>query len=139
MVPTSSPALSTTMEKQPETRATVGPSMAQRELDSKQRRYLRALGHHIKPVVQIGADGATSGITEALDRALTRHELVKVRVLAKGGADLEELAAGLASGTASAHAQTLGRTLLFYRAYPKKPRIVLPGAAPEKKAKRGAA
>lgn len=113
--------------------------MAARQLDGKQRRYLRALGHHVKPIVQIGSDGATTGVTEALDRALTRHELVKVRVLSKGGDDLAELAAGLASGTASAHAQTLGRTLLFYRPHPKKPRITLPSSAPERKAKRGAA
>lgn len=113
--------------------------MTRRELDGKQRRYLRALGHNLKPVVQIGTDGATSGVTQALDAALTRHELVKVRVLAKGGADLDELAAGLAASTSSSHAQTLGRTLLFYRAHPKKPRITLPGSTPEKKPKKGAA
>jgi RNA-binding protein len=113
--------------------------MTRRELDGKQRRYLRALGHHIKPVVQIGADGATSGVTQALDLALTRHELVKVRVLSKGADDLEELAEGLATGTSSAHAQTLGRTLLFYRAHPKKPRIVLPDSTSKKKKKKGAA
>jgi RNA-binding protein len=115
------------------------PSMATRELDGKQRRYLRALGHHIKPVVQVGTDGATTGVTQALDPALTRHELVKVRVLAKGAEDLDELATNLASETSSAHAQTLGRTLLFYRPHPKKPRITLPTSAPAKKAKRGAA
>jgi RNA-binding protein len=110
--------------------------MTRRELDGKQRRYLRALGHHIKPVVQIGSDGATSGVTQALDLALGRHELVKVRVLAKGTGDLEELASGLATSTSSAHAQTLGRTLLFYRAHPKKPRITLPGRG-EKSSKKG--
>jgi RNA-binding protein len=113
--------------------------MTRRELDGKQRRYLRALGHGIKPVVQIGADGSTSGVTQALDRALARHELVKVRVLAKAADDLDELAAGLAAGTSSAHAQTLGRTLLFYRPHPKKPRIVLPGTAADKKSKKGSA
>jgi RNA-binding protein len=113
--------------------------MTRRELDGKQRRYLRALGHHIKPVVQVGGDGATSGVTQALDLALARHELVKVRVLAKSADDLAELAEGLAAGTSSAHAQTLGRTLLFYRAHPKKPRIVLPDdTAKKKKSKKGA-
>jgi RNA-binding protein len=110
--------------------------MTRRELDGKQRRYLRGLGHHRKPVVQIGADGATIGVTEALDHALTQHELVKVRVLAKSADDLVELAAGLATSTSSAHAQTLGRTLLFYRAHPKKPRITLPGSPEDKKAKK---
>jgi RNA-binding protein len=113
--------------------------MTRRELDGKQRRYLRALGHHIKPVVQIGADGATGGVTQALDRALTTHELVKVRVLAKSADDIEELAEALAAGTSSAHAQTLGRTLLFYRAHPKKPRIVLPDTTAKKRTKKGAA
>jgi RNA-binding protein len=96
------------------------------ELDGKQRRYLRGLGHHLKPLVQIGADGATEAVAQALDRALARHELVKVRVSGRGGEDLDAMALGLSRGTRSAHAQTLGKTLLFYRPHPKKPRIVLP-------------
>jgi RNA-binding protein len=100
-------------------------------LDGKQRRHLRSLGHHLRPVVQIGQGGPTPSVTQALDEALLRHELVKVRVL-EAGSDLAVLAADLSEGTSSAHAQTLGRTLLFYRPHPKAPRIVLPGTQGKK-------
>jgi RNA-binding protein len=98
-------------------------------LGGKQRRHLRARGHQLRPLVQIGAGGATEAVARALDQALAHHELVKVRVLEANGDELEKLAAGLSAGTRSAHAQTLGRTLLFYRPHAKAPRIVLPGDA----------
>jgi RNA-binding protein len=95
-------------------------------LDGRQRRHLRALAHHLKPIVQVGGQGFTPGVAEALDQALTRHELVKVRI---GGDDelvVEDLAAELTRATGSALAQTIGKTLLFYRPHPEKPRIKLP-------------
>ncbi len=97
-------------------------------LDGKQRRFLRALGHHLSPVVQVGTGGVTPEVERALDQALARHELVKVRVVG-GGNDLAGMARGLADGTRSAHAQTLGKTLLFYRPREKKPSIALPAGA----------
>jgi RNA-binding protein len=98
------------------------------ELDGRQRRHLRALGHHQKPVVQVGSQGVTPGVVQALDEALLRHELVKVRVDGDAPAPVDEIGAELASGTRAALAQTIGRTLLLYRPHPKKPRIVLPRA-----------
>jgi RNA-binding protein len=97
------------------------------ELDGRQRRHLRALGHHQKPVVQVGK-ALTPGVIEAVNEALTQHELVKVRVSADVATPLAEVGEELAEKTRSALAQTIGRTLLFYRPHPKKPRIVLPRA-----------
>jgi len=53
---------------------------------------------------------------------------VKVRVSADVATPLAEVGEEIARGTRSALAQTIGRTLLFYRPHPKKPRIVLPRA-----------
>lgn len=97
-------------------------------LDGRQRRHLRALGHHRKPVVQIGAQGLTPGVLHAVDEALERHELVKIRVASDSPAPVDEIGSEIAAGTRSVLAQTIGRTLLFYRPHPKKPRIVLPRA-----------
>ncbi len=99
------------------------------ELDGRQRRHLRALGHHKKPVVQIGGDGLTPGLVQAVEQALLTHELVKIRVAGDAPLPLAELGAELAQGTRAALAQTIGRTLLLYRPHPKKPLIVLPKAA----------
>lgn len=100
-------------------------------LDGRQRRHLRALAHHKKPVVQVGVGGVTPGVVQALDRALVTHELVKVRVVGEADVDLEALGGELGGATGAALAQSIGRVLLFYRPHPKKPRIQLPRAASE--------
>ncbi|HEX5100113.1 MAG TPA: YhbY family RNA-binding protein [Polyangiaceae bacterium] len=99
------------------------------ELDGRQRRHLRALGHHQKPVVQIGSQALTPGVLDAVNSALTQHELVKVRVSGDVPTPVAELGSEIAEKTRSALAQTIGRTLLFYRPHPKKPKIVLPKGA----------
>ena len=98
------------------------------ELTGRQRRHLRALAHHHKAIVQIGDQGLSPGLVAALDAALSEHELVKVRAGGDAPAPLAELGPELARETRSALAQIIGRTLLFYRPHPQKPRIVLPRA-----------
>ncbi|MGO8968212.1 MAG: ribosome assembly RNA-binding protein YhbY [Myxococcaceae bacterium] len=94
-------------------------------LSGKQRRTLRALGHHLQPVVQVGHAGVSEALLAALEQALHDHELVKVRVSENAPAPRAAVAAELASSTASEVAQVLGRTVLLYRARPEKPKIVL--------------
>ena len=95
------------------------------ELSGKQKRHLRALGHHLEPALMIGAQGVAEGPIGELDRSLAVHELVKVRVGQGCPLERQEVAAALAAATGSAVAQILGRTLLFYRAA-GKPHIALP-------------
>ena len=49
-------------------------------LTGKQRSYLRALAHPLKPLVQIGHGGLTDAVLAAIEAALLIHELIKVRV-----------------------------------------------------------
>lgn len=44
------------------------------------RRQLRAIGHHLKPVVTIAGNGLSDNVHAELERALNDHELIKVRV-----------------------------------------------------------
>ena len=112
------------------------PPVSPPKLDGRQRRHLRALGHHHKPVVHVGVHGLTPGVVQAVDEALTQHELVKVRIAGEAPTPVAELGPELALGTRSALAQTIGRTLLLYRPHPKKPRIVLPSREKPKAAKK---
>ena len=50
------------------------------ELTSAQKKRLRALAHGLKPVVQIGSEGVSAGIVQAVQSALNTHELVKVQL-----------------------------------------------------------
>jgi len=96
------------------------------DLTGKQRRHLRALGHHLDPFLQIGHEGVTDAVVAQANAQLQRHELIKVRVLESAPLDRREAADELAARTGADLAQVLGRTFLLYKRDPEKPRIQLP-------------
>ncbi len=95
-------------------------------LTGKQRRFLRALGHHREPVVQVGKEGISEGLVAALDVALDTHELVKIKLGESAGADRRSMGAAVAEAAGGELVQVLGRTVLVYRRRAKDPEIVLP-------------
>jgi RNA-binding protein len=90
---------------------------------SRLRKALRAAGHHLSPVVQVGKEGVTPAVLKQLDEALLAHELVKVKVGAESPEDRFEAAARVAAGPGVLVAQVLGRTMLVYRKHPRTPRF----------------
>lgn len=96
------------------------------ELTGKQRGHLRSLAHHLDPLVQIGKDGLTDGIVSAVDDALSRHELVKVRVLESSPDDRKVLAEPLGKATGAHVVGGVGRIIMLYRMHDEKPVIELP-------------
>jgi RNA-binding protein len=89
----------------------------------KQRRHLRALGHHLSPVVQIGHEGVSDALIKQTNEQLEAHELIKVKI---GEGDRHEAAEALAAKCNAELAQVLGRTALLYRRRKEKPEIELP-------------
>jgi RNA-binding protein len=87
------------------------------------RKRLRAAGHHLSAVVQVGKEGVTAAVVEQLGRALHDHELVKVKIGAESPEDRFEAAERLAGGAGAQLAQILGRTVLVYRRHPERPRF----------------
>ncbi len=83
-------------------------------LTGKQRRQLRALGHHLEPVVIVGQSGVTEGVVAAVAQALHDHELIKVKIN-EGPESRQEAAQKLAEGTGAELAQLLGRTALLFK------------------------
>lgn len=97
-------------------------------LSDAQRKYLRRLGHDRSPIVLIGNAGLGPNLVAEMDRALTDHELVKVRARV-GDRDLrDELLAELATATRSEIVQRIGHVALYYRKHPESPQILLPDA-----------
>jgi len=97
-------------------------------LSGKQRRFLRAKGHHLNPTLQVGKEGLSPAFVAAVAKALEDHELIKIRIGQNAAVDRKQVAAELASATGSEVAQILGNTLLLYLAHPEQPTIVLPAA-----------
>ncbi len=86
------------------------------------RRALRAAGHHLAPVVQMGKEGVTEALTRQVSQALLDHELIKVKVGTESPEDRFEAAERLGLQSGAAVAQILGRTILLYRKHPARPR-----------------
>jgi RNA-binding protein len=97
-------------------------------LTGKHKSHLRALAHPLKPVVQIGHQGLTDAVVAALDVALERHELIKVKISSEAELDAVDIAPQIAKATRSQVAQIIGRTLVLYRRRDENPKIVLPKA-----------
>ena len=96
------------------------------QLSGKQRRCLRALGHHLKPEIMIGKQGVSPALIRQLEHCLLAHELVKVKLLETSPIGRNDAGRELAEASGSGLAQTLGRTLLLYRPHPEEPKIGLP-------------
>ncbi len=85
------------------------------QLTGKQNRYLRGLGHGLKPFVMIGKHHLSEEVVKATNEALEAHELIKVKIQEGCLEDRKVVAAELASETDSAVVQVLGKTFLLYR------------------------
>jgi RNA-binding protein len=109
------------------------------ELTGKDRRNLRALGHALSPVVQLGKSGLSQGATDELERALQAHELIKVRVLAECPLDRTQAGERIASVTHASLIQTGGGILLLYKPNLDKSKSSLTQPAPTDKAPGGKA
>jgi RNA-binding protein len=90
---------------------------------TKLRKALRAAGHHLSAVVQVGKEGVTGAVLAELDAQLAAHELVKVRIGTESPEDRFEASERLGAAVGAQVAQILGRTILVYRRRPEKPRF----------------
>jgi len=101
-----------------------------KKLTGRQVRYLKGLGHHLKPLVMLGRDGITDNVISAANAVLGAHELIKVKI--GNGCPLErgDAAEAIAERTGSEVVQILGKTFLVFKANPdrnQEQKIRLPG------------
>ena len=87
------------------------------ELLPRERAELKARAHALNPVVQIGQGGASDTAVAEVDRALTAHELIKVK-LAGDREERHALANTLAARTDAAIVQQVGRVVVLWRPSP---------------------
>ncbi|MCB1857776.1 MAG: ribosome assembly RNA-binding protein YhbY [Gammaproteobacteria bacterium] len=95
-------------------------------ITQKQRRHLKSLAHHLKPVVIVGQHGLNQGVLDELRSTFEAHELIKVRLNAEDRATRETMVEHICRETGSNLVQTIGHVGVFYRRDSDKPRIKLP-------------
>lgn len=96
------------------------------QLTGKDRRFLRALGNPLRPVVWIGKEGLTGAVLHAIEDAHRGSELIKVKILEISDHDRKAIAAEIVTKSRSLLAGMVGGTILLYRRDPEKPKLVLP-------------
>lgn len=91
----------------------------------KQRKYLKALAHHRKPVVQVGNAGITAAVIKEIELALGRHELLKIRLPGVEREARTEMLKKICEAAGADAVQEIGRMAVIYRPA-QKPRLVIP-------------
>ena len=96
-------------------------------MNSSDRKHLRSLAHHLKPVAQVGKAGVTEGVIRSVDDALRTAELIKVRFVERKE-EKDELSEEIARRTRSERVGIIGHVAIFYRKNPDadKRKIKLP-------------
>lgn len=96
-------------------------------LTGAQKSHLRSLGQTLDCRLTIGREGITAAVVVELEKLFTRHELIKVKLLAERD-ERPVLCAAIEEKTGAAEAGAVGKTALFYRqhANPEKRTIELP-------------
>lgn len=87
-------------------------------LDNTELRRLKGIGHQLKPIVMIGNNGITENILQEVERALTDHELVKIKLPAGSKQERDELGNQLANSVQAELIHNIGRMALLLRRNP---------------------
>ena len=84
--------------------------------DSKQ---FRAIGHKLKPVVTVAGKGLSENVLQEIERALTDHELIKIKlVVGDRGARLA-VGEDICDSTGAELVQSMGNIILLLRRSPE--------------------
>ncbi len=94
-------------------------------LTSKQRAYLRGLANGIETIGQIGKDGVTESVIASADAALSKRELIKLRVLDNSLLSAREACGELCEALSAEPVQCIGTRFVIYRSG-DKPQIEIP-------------
>jgi RNA-binding protein len=95
-------------------------------LSEPQKKYLRGLGHALKPIVMVGDSGLSDSVLAELNICLEHHELVKVRVKVGDRDSRDAVIMKLGAESGAVLVQRTGNMALLYRENPEKKKIQLP-------------
>ena len=95
-------------------------------LSETQKRYLRGLGHQLKPIVMVGEAGLSASLLQEYETTIAHHELIKVRVKVGDRIERDALVNELCAKGKAELVQRVGNMALIYRPNPDKKKIVLP-------------
>lgn len=78
-------------------------------------RQLRAIGHRLHPVVTVAGAGLSAAVLAELERALSDHELIKVKIAVGDRERRDALLNDIVAGCGAELVQRIGNTALLLR------------------------
>lgn len=84
-------------------------------ITSQQRKHLKAIAHHLKVIVMISDKGVSEGVLAELERALSDHELIKIKIVSDHRDERAAIADDIAKRTCSEIVQSVGKTAVLVR------------------------
>ena len=88
-------------------------------LSAAEREALKARAHNLHPILQLGDKGLTEAVIAEIDRALTAHELIKIRAAPLNHDERDVALASICERTNAQAVQHIGKMLIVYRQKPK--------------------
>ena len=87
-------------------------------LTPRERAHLKGRAHALEPIVQVGQGGLSDAVSVELERALTAHELIKVRINGTDRDARQAIAEAICARTGAAAVQQVGKVLVLWRPAP---------------------
>lgn len=84
-------------------------------MTSKQRAYLKSISSTYDPIFQIGKSSVTPEVTDAINEALEKRELIKIAVLKNCADDPKVIAQIIAERTHSVVVHVIGKKFVLYK------------------------
>ena len=85
-------------------------------LTNQQKKYFRQIGHDLQPVVTVAGNGLSEGVLTELERALTDHELIKVKLVCEERSEKAALIDAMCEQCKAELVNRIGHIALIYRA-----------------------
>lgn len=84
-------------------------------LTNRERADLKARAHALEPKVHVGGAGVTDALVAEVDRALTAHELIKVKIATDDREARVAMGNEIADRTGAAVVHRVGKVIILWR------------------------
>lgn len=84
-------------------------------LSARERAHLKSRAHALEPIVHIGHAGLTESVVAEIERALSAHELIKVRAGGQDRHQRADIAEAICARTGATIVQQVGKVVVLWR------------------------
>lgn len=89
------------------------------KLAPQDKKHFRTIAHSLSPVVTIAQKGLTESVSGEIERALSEHELIKIKIFAADRDSRKALILEICQATNADLIQSIGNVAVIFRAAEK--------------------